>query len=116
VIRAKTRVVFKSLLIGLKYKNILGEIEDHNQSITNQKRFQKNIINDNQAIIGKYALENFLSFNPSKKVLSKNDTKLKTAALNLEFGFFNALLANIEKIKTIIKKTNVAIFVLLIGQ
>ena len=67
VISANTNVVFKSLLIGLKYISILGEIDDHNQSIINQNIFQKNTIKVNPAIIGKYALENFLSLSQSKK-------------------------------------------------
>jgi hypothetical protein len=61
VIKAKTKVVFKSLLIGLKYSKKVGEIEPQIQSITRPKRFQNKITIKNPAIKGKYALENFLS-------------------------------------------------------
>jgi hypothetical protein len=61
VIKAKTREVFKSLFIGLRYVRMVGEIEAQNQSIKSQNKFQNNIITKNQAIRGKNDLENFLS-------------------------------------------------------
>lgn len=116
VINHKTSVVFKSLFIGLKYFKKVGEIEPHTQSITSQNKFQNKITIKNQAINGKNALENFLSWwNESIIFLSKIEIKFKIATLSLEFSFFNAIFANIEKTKTIKKNAKVATFVLLIG-
>jgi hypothetical protein len=53
VIKAKTKVVFKSLFIGLKYSKNVGEIEPPIQSIISQKRFQNKMNIKNQAIKGK---------------------------------------------------------------
>lgn len=115
VITPKTKVVFKSLFIGLTYSNILGEIDVQAQSIINQNKFQNKMIIKNQATRGKNALENFLSHIDSDIFLSSNHTKSKIAAFNLELSFFIASLANTENITTNIKKINVAILVLLTG-
>lgn len=61
VIIHNTKVVFRSLFIGLTKGNIFGDIEAQSQSINKPKRFQKRIIIKNQATRGKNALENFLS-------------------------------------------------------
>ena len=61
VIVAKTKVVFKSLCIGLKYSKIVGEIEAQTQSISNQNKLPKNIIVNIQTTSGKYFLATFLS-------------------------------------------------------
>ena len=84
--------------------------------ISLQNRFQNNIITKNHQIRGKYALANFLSWKDSLNSLSKTQTMFKQAVFNLELSFFIAFFANIQKIKTKIKKINEAIFVLLIGQ
>ncbi len=111
----KTKVVLRSLFIGLTYCNIFGEIDPPAQSINNQNKFPNNIIMKNQATNGKKALENFLSWNESDIFLSKIEIKSKTAIFNFESSFCKAFFANIEKIKTISKNKNEATLVLLIG-
>jgi len=61
VMRAKTKVVFKSLFIGLIYSKIFPEIDEPSQSITSQNIFPNNIMMKKPAIKGNAALENFLS-------------------------------------------------------
>lgn len=116
VIDASTNVVFKSLLKGLRYESIVGDTDAHAQSIINPNMLPNSIIQKIHQINGKNFLEKLLSSNESLIYESKVHTKCNTADFNFEVGFFNALFAKIEKIKTIIKNAKVAIFVLLIGQ
>lgn len=116
VIKAKTKVVFKSLFIGLTYFNISVDIEFQSQSITNPYKFQKSTIKNIHQMRGKYFLENALSLKDHEILSSKIETKFRIAILNLEFSFFRALLAKIEKIITSKRNINVATFVLFIGQ
>jgi len=61
VIIRNTKVVLRSLFIGLKYSKIVGEIEAHNQSIKRPNKFQNKIITKNHHIRGKKLLAKSLS-------------------------------------------------------
>lgn len=116
VIQARTRVVLRSLFIGLMYSKIFGEIEDQAQSITNPKRFPKRIIKKNPAISEKNALANPLSpWNDSVRFWSNKPKICKIAVFSFDESCFKALFAKKAKIITKIKNTKVATLVLLMG-